>query len=420
MDSPPKNKLKSSLGLFDATGIGLGAIIGGGIFIVTGIVAGLAGPGLVLSIIIAAVISLFTALSFVELTRWQPAEGGVYIYVHSLLSPFTGFLAGWMWIVSNIFGGAAVSLGFAHYLEALLPVVDHRLFAAALCIVLTLLNYIGVKHSALFNNALVTVKISILLIFILVGSFHFKAANFSHFPISKTGIFHGAFFIFFAFAGFARVATVAEEVKNAKKVVPQSIMLSLFISTIIYILVGTVALGLTGPQILRDSNSPLADAIAPVGVSALKSIVSLGGMFAMASVLLTSILGVSRMSFSMSREKDLPSPLSRLHPKFKTPSISILIVGTIILAISLLLPLTKVVAISVFATILNYSLANVSALRLKSKDRTYPRFVPATGFFLCLILLIFVHKDALWVGGCSLLAGILYWLLWKKIKKYSL
>jgi APA family basic amino acid/polyamine antiporter len=419
MDNASKSKLKSSLGLFDATGIGLGAIIGGGIFIVTGIVAGLAGPALMLSIIIAAVISLFTALSFAELTRWQPAEGGVYIYAHSLLSPFTGFLAGWMWIVSNIFSGAAVSLGFAHYLEALLPVVDHRLVAAVLCIVLTLLNYIGVKHSALFNNALVTVKISVLLTFIIVGAFHFKAANFSHFPISKTGIFHGAFFIFFAFAGFARVATVAEEVKNAKKVVPQSIMLALFISTIIYILVGIVALGLIGPQILRESNSPLADAIAPVGAPVLKSIVSLGGMFAMASVLLTSILGVSRMAFSMSREKDLPSPLSRLHPKFKTPSISVLIVGAIILAISLLFPLTKAVTISVFATIFNYSLANVSALRLKSKDKIYPRFVPATGFILCLILLIFVQKDALWIGGCSLLAAIFYWLLKKKIKKYS-
>jgi APA family basic amino acid/polyamine antiporter len=419
MDNASKNKLKSSLSLFDATGIGLGAIIGGGIFIVTGIVAGLAGPGLVLSIIIAAVISLFTALSFVELTRWQPAEGGVYIYVHRLLSPFTGFLAGWMWVVSNIFGGAAVSLGFAHYLEALLPVVDHRLVAAVLCIALTLLNYIGVKHSALFNNALVTVKIFVLLTFIIVGAFHFKAANFSNFPISKTGIFHGAFFIFFAFAGFARVATVAEEVKNAKKAVPQSIMLSLFISTIIYILVGIVALGLVGPQILRHSNSPLADAISPVGVPVLKSIVSLGGMFAMASVLLTSILGVSRMTFSMSREKDLPSLLSRLHPKFKTPSISVLIVGTIILAVSLIFPLTKVVTISVFATIFNYSLANVSALRLRSKDRIYPRFVPATGFILCLILIIFVQEDALWIGGCSLLAAILYWLLRKKIRRYS-
>ncbi len=414
-----KNKLKSSLSLFDATGIGLGAIIGGGIFIVTGIVAGLAGPGLVLSIIIAAVISLFTALSFVELTRWKPAEGGVYIYVHSLLSPFTGFLAGWMWIVSNIFAGAAVSLGFAHYLDALFPAVDHRLVAAALCIVLTLLNYIGVKHSALFNNALVMVKISILLAFIVVGSFHFKAANFSHFPISKTGIFHGAFFIFFAFAGFARVATIAEEVKNAKKTVPQSIMLALFISTVIYILVGLVALGLIGPQVLKNSNSPLADAIGPVAIPALKSIVSLGGMFAMASVLLTSILGVSRMAFSMSRERDLPSLLSQVHPKFKTPSISVLIFGTIILAVSLLFPLTKVVTISVFATIFNYSLANISALKLKAKDKIYPRFVPAAGLILCLFLINFVQKDALWVGGCSLLAAILYWLLKKKIKRYS-
>lgn len=194
MDYISKGHLKSSLNLFDATSIGLGAIIGGGIFIVTGIVAGYAGPSLVISIFIAAVISMFTALSFVQLVRWQTTEGSVYIYARKLISPFTGFLAGWMWVVSNIFSGAAVSLGFAHYLVALLPAVDYKLVAVFLCVALILLNYTGVKHSALFNNALVMVKISILLTFILVGVFHFKTANFSHFVGSETGIFRGAFF----------------------------------------------------------------------------------------------------------------------------------------------------------------------------------------------------------------------------------
>jgi len=411
MDKNSKSHLKSSLGLFDATAISLGAVIGGGIFIITGIVAGLAGPALVISIIIAAVISLFTALSFVELTTWLPTEGSVYVFARTLLSPFAGFLAGWMWIVSNTFSGAAVSLGFAHYLVALFPVVDHRIIAIVLCIAFTLLNFVGVKHSALFNNALVIAKISILLIFILVGVFHFKTINFSHFIKSETGIFRGAFFIFFAFAGFARVATVAEEVRNAKKVVPQSIMLSLLISSIIYILVGTVALGLVGSEILGKSNSPLADAIGAVGKPFFKSIVSLGGMFAMASVLLTSILGVSRMAFAMARERDLPPILSQLHPKFKTPSLSVLIAGMIMVAISLLFNLTKVVAISTFATVFNYSLANISALRLGSKNRLYPRFVSTTGLILCLTLLIFVQKSALEIGVLSLLVGVLYYLL---------
>jgi APA family basic amino acid/polyamine antiporter len=416
MECASKGHLKSSLNLFDATSIGLGAIIGGGIFIVTGIVAGFAGPALVISIIFAAVISIFTALSFVQLTRWQTTEGSVYIYARNLLSPFTGFLAGWMWIVSNIFSGAAVSLGFAHYLVALLPAVDYKLITAVLCIALTLLNYVGVKHSAFFNNALVMMKIFVLLIFILVGAFHFKTANFSHFVRSETGIFRGAFFIFFAFAGFARVATVAEEVKKAKKAVPQSIMLALFISTLIYILVGTVALGLVGAQILKKSNSPLAEAMGSVGSPALTSVVSLGGMFAMASVLLTSILGVSRMAFAMARERDFPPILSHIHPKFKTPSLSVMIAGMAMAAISSLFDLTKVVAISTFATAFNYSLANISALKLKPNDRIYPRFVPATGFILCLILLIFVQKDALRIGLYSLIAGIVYYFLLRRKK----
>jgi APA family basic amino acid/polyamine antiporter len=127
-------ELKPSLGLFDATAIGIGAIIGGGIFVVTGIVAGVAGPSLVVSIIIAAVVAALTALSYVELAEWLPKEGSIYEYARRLISPFSGFLAGWMWVISNIFSGAAVSLAFSHYLTVLFPVSDPRLIAFLLCV----------------------------------------------------------------------------------------------------------------------------------------------------------------------------------------------------------------------------------------------------------------------------------------------
>jgi APA family basic amino acid/polyamine antiporter len=416
MDKTSRGQFKPTLGLFDATAIAIGAIIGGGIFVVTGIVAGLAGPALVISIVLAAAISLFTALSFVELTKWLPVEGGVYEFAHKLISPFGGFLVGWMWIVSNLFAGAAVSLGFSHYFIALFPGVDFRVIAALLCLTFTMLNYIGMKQSAIFNNILVLTKILILLLFITAGIFHVKASNYIPFVTSQKGIFIGAFFIFFAYAGFARVAVIAEEVKDARRIVPQSIILALTISTIIYILVGIVAVGLINAKILGRSNSPLALAISTIGHPSLVYVVSLGGMIATASVLLTSILGVSRMAFAMARERDLPLTLSKIHPKHNTPYRSILIVGAIMAGISLFGDLSGVVAISTFGSLFYYAFANASALKLKTNRRFYQKSLSALGLATCLILLVFVQLTAFIIGLTCLLIGALYYIGKNKLR----
>lgn len=403
----PTRAFKPSLNLFDATAIGLGAIIGGGIFVVTGIVAGLAGPALVLSTLIAAGIASLTALSFVELTAWRPAEGSVHSYARVLLSPSAGFLAGWMWIVSNIFSGAAVALGFSHYLKALFALADVRLIAALLCLAFTVLNYLGAKHSAVVNNVLVLFKLSTLAVFILAGFLHFHPRNFIPFFKPEADILQGAFFIFFAFAGFARVVVMAEEVREPRKTVPRSIMFALGISTAVYVLVGLVALGLSKPEILAKTNSPLAEAIKTAGHPILVTIVSTGGLVATASVLLTSIMGVSRMVFSMAREKELPTALGRLHPKYNTPSASILAVGITMTAISIFLPMSGAVAISTFASLFCYALANASALKLKKDAVLYPKFLTGAGLVTCLALLFFVSFKTITAGLIALLFGAL-------------
>src|SRR4030042_1830639 len=142
-ESGRRPRFKKTLGLFDATAISVGAIIGAGIFVVTGIAAGLAGSALVVSMLIAAIISMFTALSFAELAAWLPKEGSIYEYAYQLISPFAGFLVGWVWMLSNVCGGAAVSLGFAHYLTALFPVLPVSWIAAFLCLAFAGLNYFG-------------------------------------------------------------------------------------------------------------------------------------------------------------------------------------------------------------------------------------------------------------------------------------
>jgi len=403
-------ELRPTLGLFDATAIGLGAIIGGGIFVVKGIVAGLAGPALVISIVIAGVISLFTALSFVELTAWLPKEGSIYEFANRLISPFAGFLGGWMWIVSNTFAGAAVSMGFSYYLTALIPAIDPRWVPVAICVAFTIINLVGVRQSALFNNALVTAKVLILFVFIIVGTFRLSPANFTPLIPSGAGVLYGAYFIFFAFSGFGRIAVLSEEVKDAKRIVPRSILLALALSGVIYILVGTVAVGLIGADGLASSNSPLVKAIQTVGNPFLVYLVSAGGMFATASVLLTSILGVSRMAFSMSRRGDLPQALNALHHKFDTPYISILIIGIITVLLAVFVDLTGIVGVSTFVSLFYYALANASALRLNVANRVYPKFVPAVGLATSIALGALVQPSAFAMGAVCLAVGAIYYL----------
>jgi basic amino acid/polyamine antiporter, APA family len=412
-------QLKRSLGLWSATALNVGAIIGGGIFVVTGIVAGYAGSAMIISMAVAAVIALFTALSFTELATWQPVEGSSYEYTRQLVSPFAGFLSGWMWVVSNTFGGAAVSLGFAFYLRAAIPALPANLVAAALCLVFTALNLYGVRQSAWLNNLLVAIKLAVLAFFVVFGLFFFKAANFSPFTPFSSSVIFGAYFIFFAYGGFARATVVAEEVKDARRNVPKAVLLSLGISTAVYILVGVVAIGLVGAGRLANS-SPLASAMGASGSSLAVQVVSVGGLVATASVLLTAILGVSRMMFSMSRRNDLPKALSRVHERFCTPYISILTVGVAMSLMVLFLDLTSVVAISTFALLFWYIFANLAAFRLKVENRLFPRFLPLVGLGTCMVLFVavfFVSPAAFYSGVASLGAGTVYYAVKKRVRK---
>ncbi|MDD1693813.1 MAG: amino acid permease, partial [Methanoregula sp.] len=287
-DAGARPVLKREIGLFGATALGIGAIIGSGIFIVTGIVAGVAGPAMIVSVIIAGVIAVFSAMSVAELSAYLPEEGGTYAYAQKLISPFAGFIAGWIWIFSNIFVGAAVSLGFAHYFVTVFPAVPVKIIAGVICIIFLIINYLGLKESVLFNNLLVTAKVLILLFFIAFGLGFIRPGTFTPFaPEGSMGILSGAALIFFAYTGFARVTIMAEEVKDPEKTLPRSIYLALAISTVIYLFVSVVAVGLAGSPALAHSGSPLADAIGSTGSSGAVLVISLGAMIATASVLLT-------------------------------------------------------------------------------------------------------------------------------------
>lgn len=412
-------KLKPTLGLFDATAISIGAIIGAGIFVVTGIAAGFAGPALIFSMILAAAIALLTALSFVELAAWQPKEGSIYEYAYQLISPFAGFLTGWMWMLSNTFTGAAVSLGFAYYFTALFPNLNAKWTAALLCLIFTAINFFGIRQSALVNNVLVAAKLFILGFFSFFGLGHMDLAHFSPFIPSEVGVLYGACYIFFAYGGFARVAVVAEEVKDAKRNVPKAMLISLLVSTVFYVLVGVVAIGLVGAERLSGSNSPLSEAISAAESPVVVYMVSAGGLLATASVLLTSILGVSRLAYAMARREDLPKVFGKLHSKYNTPYCSVWIAGVLMMMFALFIDLTKVVAISTFALLFYYSLANVSALRLEKREKMYPPIVSVLGVATCsalLVFILFVSPQAWIMGIAGLFIGAVFYVAKKNFR----
>jgi basic amino acid/polyamine antiporter, APA family len=413
-DTGARPVLKREIGLFDATALGIGAIIGSGIFVVTGIVAGIAGPAMVFSIIIAGVIAVFSAMSVAELGAFLPEEGGIYVYAQKLISPFAGFIAGWIWIFSNIFVGAAVSLGFAHYFVTIFPSVPVKVIAVVICLIFILINYLGLKGSVLFNNLLVMAKILILLFFIAFGLGFLRLGTFTPFaPEGSMGILSGAALIFFAYTGFARVTIMAEEVKDPEITIPRSIFLALGISTVIYLFVSIVAVGLAGAPALAQSGSPLADAIGMTGSSEAVLVISLGAMIATASVLLTTIMGISRIVFSMARSQDLPLLFGRIHPRFSTPHYAIVITGACMIAALLLADLALVVSVSTFAMLLYYLIANIAALRLPREHWKYPTFVPVAGALSCLMLIIFL-SPASWIIGCIGLAMGGAWFVFRR------
>ncbi len=295
-DQPPV--LYRALSLFDATSIGINAIIGAGIFVVVGIAAGMAGPGIVLSIIVVGFVSAFTALSYAELSRFIPKEGGGYEFAYKLVSPRVGFAVGWLWIMSNIIAGSAVALGFAQYFAVFLPFIPAKLAAIGICAIVTLVNYFGIKQSAKLNDVLNVTKLTILALFIVLGLGYVRLAHFDELlPTGFNGVLQGASLIFFAYTGFARITTVAEEVKKPQRTIPLSIILSLIISAGIYVLTGFVAVGLVGYVQLSSSASPLADAASMIRINGVPFLISIGAIIATLGVMLTSVLGVSRVSF---------------------------------------------------------------------------------------------------------------------------
>lgn len=399
--------MPGKLTLFDAVNISLGSIIGAGIFVVLGAAAAVAGPGLVASVLIAAAASLLTGLSTAALSRKYPRSGGVYVFTREALSDLAGFLVGWIWLFSNVIGGATVAVGFGHYLSFFFPNWPPAVGIVLVVFITVLIQLLGAEESSRFNNILDIVKIAVLLFFAAAAFGHFQPAHFRPFlPFGTKGLWAGAATMFFAYAGFARVAVVADEIKDPRRNVPRATILSILISTAIYIVVAVAAVGAAGAARLAGSGSPLADAMENLGLRFGAGLVGFGGLAATSSVLLASLWGVSRLAQVMSREGELPAFVGGGGRRIGVPRNAILIGGAAMLALAFSSDLPHIAYISSFSVLLYYAALNISGLKVLAGPL---RVVTALGLLSCLVLMFSLPMLSWFAGAAAAAVGAIYY-----------
>ncbi len=409
-------ELRRDLRLVDAVGVGLGAIIGAGIFVVTGLAAQVAGPALILGLFFAAIAATCNALSSAELAAAYPQSGGTYEYGYRLLKPAWGFSAGWMFLASKLAAGGTVALGFGGYFSQLVPAVPARYAAIAAAVLLTFANLFGIKKAGRLNTVIVSVTLLTLLIFVITGIPSFDAANFAPFaPFGFTGVAESAALLFFAYTGYARIATLGEEVHDPARTIPRAVMITIIISVVLYFAVALVAIGAIGAVDMAASASPLQEAAKTFTVPGVFWFVGIGAATAMIGVLLSQIVGISRMMFAMARRNDLPRILQHTSSKYDVPAYGILLSGAVIILLATFGTLQFVVSAAAFTILVYYSIANIAALRLDTAQKLYPKWIAVLGLISCVLLALSLPIATIATGIGILAVGFLLRIVFRKM-----
>jgi basic amino acid/polyamine antiporter, APA family len=385
----PGERLTPRLGFTAALGLNLSVMIGSGIFLLTGQLAALGALGAALAVLLATGAALLTGLSFCRLAAVIPCEGGCYEYTYQLLSPSAGLLSGATWILSNLIGGAAVAIGAAGIGTQILPWLPPQMTAVGICLFFTAINLAGIRQAARVTNLLVGLLMAVLLLF--TGSGFVQGGPLPSLPVpSAASVITAASLLFFAFGGMVRVTACAEEVKDPARTIPRAILISILISSGVYLLVTWALLALLrgAPQ---NPALPLQDLVGGGGY--LPPLLLFGMVAAMAVVILTSILSVSRISFAMARRAAIPHIFSRIKTTTGAPEIAILAAGLAMAAFTMIADLSSALVIGALARLLYCTTANIAATRLSAG--TLPRLVPVAGALVCGTLIITLAAGAL-------------------------
>ncbi len=416
MQKSDEKGLLRSLTLKDAVGVGLGAIIGAGIFVVTGIAAGVSGPAFLVGLLVAGIIATFNALSSAQLASRYPHSGGTYEYGYILISPAFGFSAGWMFLVSKLAGAGFVAIGFGSYFYQLVPIGSPITYSVLAVILLTLANYFGIKKAGVLNLVIVTITVLSLIYLAFSGIPEVNFENFKPFAqYGISGIAEAAALLFFAFTGYGRIATLAEEVTNPKKTIPKAIIITIVTAILLYSVISVVAIGVIGTERMASSTSPLQVVADALNTPAISIIITIGASTAMLVLLLSKILLISRVMLAMGRRNDLPTVFKNIHKKYRVPHIGILFTGLIILIITLVGSFEFIVRAATFTILLYYSITNIAAIKQPKEDSMYGRLIPTLGLIGCLAMSASLPLNVVFSGIGLLLAGFVIRFLFHRI-----
>lgn len=403
MTSPDGPGLRRRLGLFDTVTLGLGSMVGAGIFVAMSPAAAAAGTGMLIGLAVAAAVAVCNATSSARLAALYPQSGGTYVYGRERLSPFWGHTAGWSFIVGKTASCAAMALTVGYYVW---PAYANAV-AVASVVALTAVGYAGIQRSATLTRIIVALVLA-LLATVVVVVLGFGTADTSRLAlgddVSAYGVLQAAGLLFFAFAGYARIATLGEEVRDPARTIPRAVGLALAIALVVYAVVAVAVLAQLGSAGLGSAAAPLSEAVRAAGFPQLSPVVSVGAAVAALGALLALLLGVSRTTLAMARDRYLPHALAAVHPRHGTPHHAELAVGAVVAVVAALVDVRAAIGFSSFGVLLYYAIANASAWTLGA------RIVPAVGLIGCLTLAFTLPLTSVLAGAAVVLIGMMAYL----------
>lgn len=460
-----EHRLRRTLGAFDVVLLGIGAIIGAGIFATVGTAAAGdalrpgAGPGLILSFALTGIACACPALCYAEFAAMVPISGSAYTYAYVTLGELIAWIIGWDLIIEYAVGNVAVAISWSGYFQSLLegfgihlpswlatnygtvygnsdPALSARVLeeapriaglpiivnlpAAAIVLAITAVLVRGIKESARFNAVMVAVKLLILVFFVLVGAFYVKPDNWRPFaPNGFGGIAAGAAIVFFAYIGFDAISTVSEETRNPRRDMPIGILGSLAVCTVVYIVVAAILTGMVPYQQLASSAAdPLAAAFELHGLDAAAGLIAFGAVVATTAVLLVFQLGQPRIFFAMGRDGLLPPVVTRVHPRFHTPHVTTIVTGVVVAGVAAFSSLEAMVDLTNIGTLFAFILvcAGTLILRIREPERQrafrvpFGPVIPVLGMASCLGLIYYLPPASWTRFGLWLLAGLVIYL----------
>ena len=400
--------LARRLTLGDAVAIGLGSMIGAGVFAVWAPAIGVAGSGVLIALAIAAVVAYANATSSAQLAAAHPVAGGTYAYARAEIGSWWGFIAGWSFVIGKIASCAAMAMTFAAYAA---PAGWQLPVAVAAVVLLAVVNCFGVTRTALVTRILVVCSLLGLAIVVVFGFAGAPAANPTPLPDATAyGVLQGAGLLFFAFAGYARIATMGEEVVDPGRTIPRAIVLALGGTVVVYALVGLAVVLVLGAGAI-GSTAPLVDVLVAAGASTWAPVLRVAAAAASLGALLALLTGIGRTTLAMAREGDVPRVLAKIDRRHQVPQRAEITIALVVVAIVLIADLRGAIGFSSFGVLLYYLIANAAAFRQSGPARRYPRVLQVLGALGCLLLVNTLPVLASLIGTGVVLLGVGYRLL---------